>query len=134
MKKGIAMSMVLLAVLVFSSAVYAWWGDCGMGCSDTNAGVENMKKFQKETLSLRDELITKKLELRDEYDKPVQDINRIAAIKKEIIDQQAKIQTVAAKYGLQPGDAMKRDRTGHGMKGRGMMAGDGMMGGCGCRY
>ena len=133
MKKGIAMSMALLAVLVLSSAVYAWWGDCGMGCSDTNASVENMKKFQKETLSLRDELMTMKLELRDEYDKPAPDINRIAAIKKEIIDQQVKIQTVAGKYGLQPGEAMKRDRTGHGKKGRGMMGTD-MMAGCGCRY
>ena len=130
MKKGIAMSMVLLAVLVFSSAVYAWWGDCGMGCSDTDASVENVKKFQKETLSLRDELITKKLELRDEYNKPARDINRIASIKKEIIDQQAKIQTIAAKYGLH--DVVKNERSGHGTRGRGMMGKD-MRAGCGCR-
>lgn len=95
MKKAVVIGLIIVIGLLFVSAVYAWWGGYGRG---TN--IENVKKFQKETLSLRDELMTKQFELQDEYSKPVPDTNRIAALRKEIIDLQAKIQAIAEKYGI----------------------------------
>ena len=91
----------------------AQWDGYGAG---TN--VETMKKFQKETLALRDELMTKNLELRNEYSKSVPDTGRIATLRKEIIDLETKIQNIADKYNM----------TSYGRMG-GMMMGSGMMGG-----
>jgi len=119
MKKLMAISLIVVAGLLFSSAVYAWWGGYGMG-SGAGTNVETMKKFQKETLSLRDELMTKQLELQNEYSKPVSDTNRIATLKKEIIDLQTKIQTVADKYGISGWGQMGQGMMGPGMMGQGM--------------
>ena len=75
--------------------------------------VETMKKFQKETLSLRDEIMTKKLELQSEYNKPTPDTNRIATIQKEIIDLRAKIQEIANKHGIKSSCRTGHDGTWH---------------------
>lgn len=126
MKKVTGMAMAVMMVLVLVSAAFAWWDGPGMGYgpgSYSGANAETMKKFQKETLSLRDELMTKQIELQAEYDKPVPDTARIASLKKDIIDIQAKIQIVADKQGIPTG--------GHGPRG-GMMMGRGMMMGAGC--
>lgn len=120
MKKITVIALALVVGLILASGAYAWWDGYGMGYG-TGANVETMKKFQKETLSLRDELMTKQMELQNEYNKPVPDTNRVVALKKEIIDLQAKIQTVAEKYGISAGGPMG------GMMGRGQM-GRGMMG------
>ncbi len=120
MKKATVIGLVIAIGLLLTGVVYAWWGGYGMGYG-TGANVETMKKFQKETLSLRDDLITKSLELQNEYSKPQPDYNRIATIKKDIVDIQTKIQTIADKYGLTTSGYMG------GMMGRGMM-GPGMMG------
>ena len=129
MKKIIVTGLAVLIGLFLTSAVYAWWGGHGMGYG-TGANVETMKKFQKETLSLRDELMTKEIDLQNEYNKPVPDTNRIGTLRKEIIDIQTKIQTVADKYGLTTsgymGGMMGRGQMGRGMMGPGMM-GSGMM-------
>ncbi|GAB4415042.1 MAG: hypothetical protein OHK0032_11190 [Thermodesulfovibrionales bacterium] len=129
MKKAIMIGLVAaIALMVIGGAVYAHgpWGH-GM-VYGTGANVENVKKFQKETLSLRDELITKRLELQNEYGKPQPDYDRIGTLRKEIVDIQTKIQAAADKYGVPAfGHGM-----GHGMMGRGMI-GEGMMGaGCPC--
>lgn len=118
MKKGTVIGLVIVVGLLLTGAVYAWWpgGGYGMGYYGAGTNVETIKKFQKETLSLRDELMTKNLELQNEYNKPVPDTNRIATLRKDIIDIQAKIQTVAEKYGVS------------GPMG-GMMMGSGMMDG-----
>ena len=134
MKKVTEMVMAVMVVLVSASAAFAWWDGPGMGRGpgySSGANVETMKKFQKETLSLRDELMTKQLELQAEYDKPEPDITRIASIKKDIIDLQAKIQVAADKYGVPawgPGGGMMGPGMGRGMMGRGMMG----AGGCSC--
>lgn len=128
MKKIIAIALALVVGLILASGAYAWWGGYGMGYN-TGANVETVKKFQKETLNLRDELMTKRMELQNEYNKSVPDTNRVVALKKEIIDLQAKIQTVAEKYGISAGGPMG------GMMGRGMMQQDMMGSGmsmCGC--
>lgn len=133
MKKITVIALALVVGLIFTGGAYAWWGGHGMGYG-TGTNVETMKKFQKETLNLRDELMTKQMELQNEYNKPVPDTNRIVALKKEIIDLQAKIQTVAEKYGL-PAVTPMGGQMGGMMMGRGMMGG-GMtgtgMGMCGC--
>ncbi len=120
MKRLMVIGLMVAVAVVFASGAYAWWGGYGMGYG-TSANVETVKKFQKETLSLRDELMTKNLELQNEYNKPVPDTNRIGTLQKEIIDLQTKIQTIADKYGLPAGGPMG------GMMGRGM-TGTGMMG------
>lgn len=128
MKKITVIALALVVGLILASGAYAWWDGYGMG-SGAGTNVETMKKFQKETLNLRDELMTKQMELQNEFNKPVPDTNRIVALKKEIIDLQAKIRTVAEKYGISAGGQMG------GMMGRGMMQ-QGMMGSgmsmCGC--
>ncbi len=126
MKKAKVLTGLVVAIgLLIAGGVYAWWpgGGYGMGYYGTGTNVETMKKFQKETLSLRDDLMTKQLELQNEYNKPVPDTNRIATLRKEIIDLQAKIQTVAEKYGVSGpmGGHIGGMMMGHGMMGRGMM-------------
>jgi zinc resistance-associated protein len=116
MKKITVIALALAVGLIFAGGTYAWWDGYGMG-SGAGTNVETMKKFQRETLNLRDELMTKQMELQNEYNKPAPDTNRIVALKKEIIDLQAKIRTVAEKYGISAGVPMG------GMMGRGMMMG-----------
>ncbi len=122
MKKITVIALALVVGLILANGAYAWWGGYGMGYG-TSTNVETMKKFQKETLSLRDELMTKQMELQNEYNKPAPDTNRIVALKKEIIDLQAKIQTVAEKYGVSGpmGGQMGGMMMGRGMMGPGMM-------------
>jgi len=118
--------LVVAIGLLFASGVYAWCNGGYGPCYGTSANLEAVKNFQKDTLGLRDELVTKRIELRDEYNKPVQDANRIGELRKEIVDLQTEIHAAADKYGVTVG--------GYGM-GRGMMAGPrgrGMMTGYPC--
>ncbi|MDI6743931.1 MAG: hypothetical protein QMD07_00985 [Thermodesulfovibrionales bacterium] len=134
MKRAVIISLTLVVGLFLTGAAYAMWGGYGSGpcITATGADVETVKKFQKETLSLRDEIMTKKLELQSEYNKPAPDTNRIAALQKEIIDLQTKIQAAAEKHGITAGGAMGGHMggmmMGRGMMGRGMTgSGMGMM-------
>lgn len=134
MKKKVVVTSVVVAIcLIFATGVYAWWGDNGMGYR-TGVNVETMRKFQKESLNLRDEIMIKQMELQNEYSKSVPDTNRIASLKKEIIDLQVKIQAVADKYGY--GGNMGGMMMNRRMMQQGMMMGSGMgmgmgMGMCG---
>ena len=93
-------------------------GNCNWNDGDrTEVSPEAMAKFQKETLSLRDELITKRLELSQEYDKETPDADRIAQLRKDMIDVQTKIQKVADKYDID--GAGQGRRAGRGGNGRG---------------
>lgn len=103
--KGI---LVTVVGLFFAGVVYAdmgWWGP-GMNY-DTSANPEAVRKFQKETVSLRDDLAVKYVELQQEMSNPDYDPARVAAIKKAIVDIEAKIQIVARKHGV-----LARPRTG----------------------
>ncbi|MDF1525398.1 MAG: hypothetical protein RRA15_03945 [bacterium] len=85
------------------------YGDCNWDDdARTEVTPETMAKFQKETLSMRDELITKRLELSQEYDKDTPDADRIAQLRKDMIDVQAKIQKVADKYDISMGGQGRR--------------------------
>lgn len=140
MKKSIIIGLALVVGIILTSAVYAIdpRGGHGMshstpaggyGTSATTTDIDAVKKFQKETLPLRDELVTKKLELQNEYSKDTPDKGRISTLRKEIVDIELKIQEKADAAGLSTwADGMM----GHGMMGHGMM-GRGMMG-MGCPY
>ncbi|MCL4491079.1 MAG: hypothetical protein M1510_04110 [Nitrospirae bacterium] len=124
MRKIAIVSLILVTGLLTAGAVYAWWGGGygnGTGYRAT-ANIETVQKFQKETLSLRDNLMTKNFELQNEYNKPDPDYNHIASLRKEIIDLQTRIQAAADKHGLSAGGPM-----GGMMMGRGMMGQQGMM-------
>lgn len=127
MKRLILIALAAILILGIGATVYARgpWAHGGWDCWDMNGvDIEKVKKFQKETLNLRDELHIKKLELRQEYDKEKPDLDRIAQLRKEIIDLQTRIQKIASRYGL---PAMC---PGCGRMGRGPMMG-GMR--CGCQ-
>lgn len=133
MKKGIIIGLALVVGIILTSAVYAMgpMGGHGMGhstpaggngTSATTTDIDAVKKFQKETLPLRDELVTKKLELQNEYSKATPDKGRIATLRKEIIDIELKIQEKADVAGLSSlGGMMGSGMMGHGTMGRGMM-------------
>ncbi|MFN3396500.1 MAG: hypothetical protein ACK4Z9_06880 [Thermodesulfovibrionales bacterium] len=128
MKRLILIALSAILILGIGATVYARgpWGDGGWACMDMSGlDIEKVKKFQKETLNLRDELHIKKLELRQEYDKEKPDLDRIAQLRKEIIDLQTRIQKIASSNGL---PAMG---PGCGRMGRGHMMG-GMRHGCQC--
>lgn len=97
-------SVVLAAVIVLSSAGVAVAAD-GRGSGHAAAGhgsaaSERTRKFQKETLGLRDELAAKRVDLDAEYEKAEPDPARIASLRKEMSDLQGQIQAVADKYGV----------------------------------
>ncbi len=121
MKRSILIALTAILILAVGATVYARgpWGYGGWDYMDmSGVDIEKVKKFQKETLSLRDELHIKKLELGQEYNKEKPDLDRIAQLRKEIIDLQTRIQKIASSYGLPtvgPG--------GCGRMGRGSMMG-----------
>jgi hypothetical protein len=92
------------------------YGNCNWNDGErTEVAPESMAKFQKETLSLRDDMITKRLELSQEYDKDTPDADRIAQLRKDMIDVQTKIQKVADKYDIgQGGQGRRAARGGNG--------------------
>jgi hypothetical protein len=111
------------------------WDQGGTGCGMMGYGpgsgkavdVEKFKQFQKETSTLREEMMTKKIELHNEYLKDKPDTDRIATLQKDVIDLRTKIAKAADKAGLEGFG----HHHGGGPMGRGPMGGRGKMGGCG---
>ncbi|MBA4418588.1 MAG: hypothetical protein C0392_11885 [Syntrophus sp. (in: bacteria)] len=135
---GFAMvvGLVFLGTAVYAGCVVGY----GAGPRGQGAGVMSGKPvdmtafraFQKETLPLRDEMMAKKMEIRNEYLKEKPDQNRIATLQKEMIDLRTKIGAVAEKQGLPAagfgqgcGQRMSGGRGcgGQGFGGRGMGSG-----------
>ena len=100
MRKGVIVSIILLVCMVIAVSAYSFPPGCPASDRFCNADLETVKKFQKETLPLRDELITKRLEIRKEISKPKPDRDRIASLRKDIIDIQTEIQKKADDAGL----------------------------------
>jgi zinc resistance-associated protein len=115
--------IALLGTTVFAQRGmgYGMGGGPGYGAAGggTPVDVTSFKAFQKETLPLRDEMMVKRVELRNEYLKEKPDQNRIASLQKEMIDLRAKIRTAAEKNGL-PAFGYGMGGRGYGMGGRGM--------------
>jgi hypothetical protein len=122
--KRILGAVVAAAIALTGGVALAHGPGMGQGAGhDTGTSAASMRKFQKETLGLRDELAAKRLDLQEEYDKAEPNSGRIASLKKEIVDLEAKIQVAADKYGVRS--------WGHG-HGRGMMHANDGSGSCGC--
>lgn len=113
---------VLAAAVVLSAGVAVAQAAPGSG-GPSGGSAASMRKFQKDTLALRDDLAAKRVDLREEQNKPEPDAARIASLRKDIVDLETKIDTAANKYGVR---AWGR---GHG---RGMMHAGKGPGGCGC--
>jgi hypothetical protein len=92
--------LVVMSVLIIGT-VYAF-GYRGSSGTDAcqSLDIEKVKQFQKETLSQRDELMSKKLELRKECGKDAPDDKRISTLKQEIRDLKVSIKEVADKYDM----------------------------------
>jgi hypothetical protein len=121
----VVLGLVLSLSLIVAGSAFARWGsgygmmgggyERGSGdCYRSDLDPEVMAKFQKETLSLRDELITMRLELSQEYDKDTPDADRIAQLRKDMINVQTKIQKVADKYDIGQGGQGRQARAGKG--------------------
>ena len=112
MKKIWVVGLVAVFGLVLLGTTAQAWCGMGYGGGPRGAGygpgpavgkqvdVNALRAFQKETLPLRDEVMAKRVEIRNEYAKEKPDQNRIAALQKDIIDLRAKIRTAADKQGL----------------------------------
>jgi len=100
--KRILGGLVVAAVLVAAGVASACDWCYGHGGSDGGNSSATMRQFHKETLGLRDDLAARQIELAEEYDKDNADAARIAAIRKEIVDLESKIQVAADKSGVRP--------------------------------
>jgi hypothetical protein len=91
----------IVMVVLIMGTVYAFGYQDPSGTNACqNLDVEKVKQFQKETQSQRDEMMTKKLELRKEYGKEAPDDKRISTLKQEIRDLKVSIHQAADKYGV----------------------------------
>lgn len=142
MKKVAWFAVAVVAALVLTSAASArMWDDDDYGPgygrgfgmmygagTGTNVNIDKFKQFQKETSGLREEMMLKRVELQNEYAKEKPDTDRVATLKKELIDLRTKIHKAAEKAGIEgAGRGMMGGRHGRGM----MSGGPGGCGGCG---
>lgn len=101
--KNIIVLLVILGIII-TGVVYAQvYGTRNLVTDCQNIDIESVKKFQSETLNLRDELIIKRLELRNECQKQFPDNTRIEKLRKEIRDLKTNIREVADKYKISIG-------------------------------
>jgi len=101
MRRGVIAILVLAAGLMLVSAVYAFYpAGASRARQLQRSDMNRLKQFQRETLPLRDELITKRLELSREFSKKLLNKERIAALQKKIIDIRTQIQKKADETGI----------------------------------
>ena len=99
--KTIIVLLVVLAMLAVGTVYAFGYRGSSKTTACQNIDIEKVKQFQNETLSQRDDLMTKKLELRKEYGKEVPDANRISTLKQEIRGLKASIKEAANKYDVE---------------------------------
>ncbi len=121
--KSILGAILAAAVVTAGGAALAADAPAAGGTPTSGAA---MRKFQKDTFALRDELAAKRADLQDEYQKAQPNQSRIAALEKDIVDLQAKVDAAAQRSGVRWGP-----RHGRGMAYGGMAYGGGP-GHCGC--
>jgi hypothetical protein len=118
---GISLALTVLG----GTAVYAGMGcNGGAGMFGENPDIEKVRTFQKETLTERDEMMIKRLELNQELDKKTPDKAKIETLRKEMTDLRGKLQESANRIGLvggcltdcnmDPVDCAKKDCGKHG--------------------
>jgi len=97
-KKTIA--LVTAAILMLAAtAVFAGRG-MGMGGCNQNVDIATFKQFQKETSTLRDDMMVKRIEYQREQAKDVPDQGKITALKQEMITLRTQIHEAGKKYGM----------------------------------
>jgi hypothetical protein len=122
MKKWMVVAAVIVGIALLGTGAYAARQGWGPG-SGVQVDVNAFRQFQQETSTLRDEMMAKGLELRNEFAKAAPDQGVIESLKTEMRALRASIQAAAEKNGL-PAWGMGRG-AGRGFGGR-------MMGGAGC--
>ncbi len=95
MKKVVVAAVAVVVIGLLGTMGYAAWQG-----ADGQVDVNAFRQFQKETLPLRDEMMAKGLELRNEYNKQKPDQDRIAKLGTEMGALRTQIQAVAEKQGL----------------------------------
>lgn len=104
MKKMSVVVMALgLAVSMFSLADAGNRNGMGMGCANcpqAGAASEPFRKFQTDTLDLRQEMMTKRFEIQRENLKGTPDKEKITVLQAEISALQTKIMDIRSQSGL----------------------------------
>jgi hypothetical protein len=121
-RKILVAAMVVLAVGLVGTVAFAARGGFGPG---TQVDLDKFKHFQQETGSLRDDMMLKGMELRNEFAKEQPDKNQITKLRNEMADLRTKIQAIAEKDGLPAWGRGAGKGFGGGCGGRGMMRGRG---------
>ncbi|HAR95898.1 MAG TPA: hypothetical protein DCR97_08055 [Deltaproteobacteria bacterium] len=98
--KKVSVVAAVVAVVVLCSAIYGWTQSGPVVTPPAQVDIKAFKQFQKETLPLRDELMVKRMELRNEYAQATPNHEKIGTLQKEMIDLRTKIQAAAEKQGL----------------------------------
>lgn len=138
MKKVTAVLAALLLALAIGGTVQAGNHKGGMdgGCGDCNpagapAPTEQLRKFQADTIDMRQEMMIKRFEIQRENLKATPDNAKIIALRADITAIQAKINDIRIQSGLP--DKGKRDGEcgpKAGKYGKGIKGGCGQTGGC----
>ncbi len=102
MRRGVIAGFILAVTLLCCASVFAYEpGITGICLSRSHAAdAEKVKEFQRETLELRDALMVKKAEIRQEYAKTNPDRRKITDLQKELADIRSRIHEKAEECGL----------------------------------
>lgn len=109
MRKSRIVAVLAVLGLLAATAAFAgpWYGagyerGCGYGYGPgPGVNSETLRNFQKETLPLRDELMAKRIEIQEEYAKENPDLQKLASLKKDMVDLQTRIGESARKNGIE---------------------------------
>jgi len=141
MKKILAAVTACVLALSVGGTVFAKGHMGGGGCSQCNQGqpaagpTDQFRKFQMDTIDLRQEMMLKRFEMQRENLKGTPDAARIAALKADVAALQAKIVTIRVQSGLpengkRDGECFKMDGSCFQQDGMGGCNKPGGMGGC----
>jgi hypothetical protein len=124
MKKMTAVLMALtLAVSTLSVAEAGYGNGMGRGCGNcpqVGTSSEQFRKFQSDTIDLRQEMMAKRFEIQRENLKGTPDKSKIASLQVDINSIQAKIQVIRNQSGLPAGKCDGEFGKKQGRHGRGM--------------
>lgn len=123
-KRMIAFVTAALLMLA-ATAVYAGKGNgmgMGMGGCNQDVSIESFRQFQKDTTTLRDEMMVKRIEMQRERAKEKPDEARLATLRQEMTSLRTQIHDAGKKYGMFSGCDAQADCWDDG--GCGMAAGD----------
>lgn len=126
-KMSVVVIALSLAVSMFGVANAGYRNGMGGGCGNCAQGgapSDQFRKFQADTIDLRQEMMVKRFEMQRENLKATQDSAKIAALQADINAIKTKIQDIRSQSGLPVG--MRDGECGKRMGGAGKMG----MGGC----